>query len=78
VTVPERALPGARHALIVDLAGTAPPAADAYVVVRTGKRRATGAQIAAFMRAKYPIDPARISVTTPPRKAKPARRRPRR
>ena len=70
VTVPERIEPGARYPLIVDLAVTAPPAAPAantYVVIRTGKTRATGEQIAAFMRAKYPIDPARISITPAPK-----------
>jgi poly-gamma-glutamate synthesis protein (capsule biosynthesis protein) len=69
VTAPERIDPGARYPLIVDLAATTPPAAPAantYIVIRTGKTRATGDQIAAFMRAKYPIDPARISITPAP------------
>ncbi len=67
VTVPARVEPGVRYPLIVDLAGTAPPAADAFVAVRTGKRRATGAQIAAFMRAKYPIDRARVAIVPKPK-----------
>jgi hypothetical protein len=76
VTVPERVEPGVRYPLIVDLAGVAPAAApattpaatatDAFVVVRTGETRAKGAEIADFMRAKYPIDPGRISITPEP------------
>lgn len=81
VTVPGRALPGVRYPLVVDLAATAAPAADAFLAVRTGKPLATGDEIAAFMRAKYAIDPARISIVPAPApkpapKAKPARAKP--
>jgi poly-gamma-glutamate synthesis protein (capsule biosynthesis protein) len=54
-------------------AGAAAVPPDAFLVVRTGKPIATGDEIAAFMRAKYPIDPARVTITPAP-KPKPAKR----
>ncbi|HWU90140.1 MAG TPA: hypothetical protein VN253_22910, partial [Kofleriaceae bacterium] len=64
VTAPARVEAGVRYPLVVDLGGTAAPPADAFLAVRTGTPIATGAEITAFMRTKYPIDPARISVAT--------------
>ena len=61
VTAPERVTPGTRYPLVVDLKGTA-QRDDAYVVTPKGKSRATGKDIARFMRKKYPIDPRKISV----------------
>ncbi|MBA3541652.1 MAG: hypothetical protein H0T79_18705 [Deltaproteobacteria bacterium] len=37
--------------------------ANAFVVARTGAPLATGIEIARFVRAKYPIDPARTTIT---------------
>ena len=76
VTVPERIAPDARYPLLVDLAGASSPPADGYFVVRNGETRATGDDIVAFMRAKYPIDPARVSVTEPPKPAPRSRSKP--
>lgn len=62
VTPPEHLEPGTRYPLVVDLAGTASPSADAFVVAPTGKPRATAAEIARFMRTKYPIDGDAVSI----------------
>jgi hypothetical protein len=75
VTAPEKIAAGAHYPLIVDLAATGSAPADGYFVIRRGEVRATGDQIAAFMRAKYPIDPAQITITAPPPKPKPAKHR---
>jgi hypothetical protein len=66
VTAPAHLEPGARYALVVDLLGTAPPSDAAFVVAPTGKSRATGAEIARFMREKYPIAGDQISILSPP------------
>ena len=66
VIAPARVEPGATYPLIVDLAVTAGAPAGAFVVHRTGGTLATGEQIAAFMRAKYPIDQARVTFTLAP------------
>lgn len=71
VTVPERIEPGARYPLVVGLAAATGTRADAYLAVPTGPRRASGKEIAAFMREKYPIDPDRVTVEAPPAKPKP-------
>lgn len=68
VTVPEHVDAGARYRLIVDLGlpdapGTSAP--DAFVVTRTGRALASGAEIARFMRAKYPIDEGQVSIVPP-------------
>jgi len=72
VTPPEQLEPGARYPLVVDLAGAASSRATAFVVAPTGKPVATTAEIARFMRTKYPIDGDAISIvppTSPPRHA---------
>ncbi len=57
ITAPTEIEPGVRYPLVIDLAVTAAANPKAFVVVRTSPALATGAQIAAYMRAKYPIDP---------------------
>ncbi|MEO7736329.1 MAG: CapA family protein, partial [Kofleriaceae bacterium] len=76
VTVPAHLEPGARYPLVVDLAASAPPVANAFVVTRTGKPLATAAELLAFMRAKYPIDRAAISIVPAPRAHHAPRTRP--
>lgn len=78
VTAPATIDETARYPLIVDLDLTHPADPDAFVVVRTGKAIATGEQIAAYMRAKYPIDSAMPIITPAPERiviAKKHRRR---
>ena len=73
--VAHSAAPAAWAVWVSPSAGKAPPDAGAFVAVRTGQRRASGAQIAAFLRAKYPIDPARVSISPkPPPRSKPSSR----
>jgi hypothetical protein len=67
VTAPAHVEPGARYPLVIDLAATSPPIANAFVVTRAGKLLATAAELLAFMRAKYPIDRAAISIVPAPR-----------
>jgi poly-gamma-glutamate synthesis protein (capsule biosynthesis protein) len=56
ITVPLHFEAGARYGLIVDLDGSAAADDHAFVVAPTGAHlRATGAEIASFMRDKYPI-----------------------
>jgi hypothetical protein len=71
VTVPRDVDPHATYPLVVDLDDSAAADDGAFVVHRkadvTGKWLvATGAEIAAFMTAKYPVDPARVHVTDDP------------
>ena len=66
VTTPATLDATARYPLIVDLDLTRPADPAAFVVVRTGKAIATGEQIAAYMRAKYPIDSATPIITPAP------------
>jgi capsule synthesis protein PGA_cap len=66
VIAPAHLEPGARYALVVDLLGSAPPRDAAFVVVPTGKSKATAAEIARFMRDKYPIAGDQISILAPP------------
>ena len=61
ITPPEQLTPGTRYPLIVDLAGTA-SVPGAFVVTPKRSSRASTHDIARFMRAKYPIDPRRVSV----------------
>jgi len=61
VTPPEHLAPGTRYPLVVDLAGTA-TAPGAFVVTPKRSSRASTHDITRFMRAKYPIDPRRVSV----------------
>lgn len=78
VTAPVRFDPSVRYPLIVDLDLTHPADPDAFVVMRTGKAIATGEQIAAYMRAKYPIASAKPTITPAPERivvAKKQRRR---
>jgi poly-gamma-glutamate synthesis protein (capsule biosynthesis protein) len=78
VTAPAVIDPTARYPLIVDLDLTHHADPGAFVVVRTGKAIATGVQIAAYMRAKYPIDGAPPTITPAPERiviAKKHRRR---
>ncbi|HEV7559551.1 MAG TPA: CapA family protein, partial [Kofleriaceae bacterium] len=62
VTVPEHVADHTRYRLVVELAPTNRDEPDAFVVVRTGKVVASPDEIVAFMRAKYPIDPARVTI----------------
>ncbi|HET7502504.1 MAG TPA: CapA family protein [Kofleriaceae bacterium] len=69
VIAPEHVAPGARYRLVVDLTGTTGPLADAFVVAPARPARkpvATGAEIARFMRSKYPIDAGAISIVPRP------------
>ena len=66
VTTPAAIVADARYPLIVDLDLTRPADPDAFVVVRTSDAIASGEQIAAYMRAKYPIDAARLTITPAP------------
>lgn len=66
VTAPARIELNVRYPLVVDLAVTSPAKPNAFVVVRTGTALATGAQIAEYMRAKYPIDPELQTITLAP------------
>ncbi|MBL9019876.1 MAG: CapA family protein [Myxococcales bacterium] len=75
VIAPARVEPGATYRLIVDLALTAGAPADAFVVHRTGRVLASGEQIAAYMRAKYPVDAAMLTITLDPEKVVPARKK---
>lgn len=75
VIAPARIEPGATYPLIVDLSLTAGAPANAFVVVRTGTALATGEQIAEYMRAKYPVDPAKLTITAAPEKVIPARKK---
>ena len=61
IVPPEHVADDTRYPLVVDFAGTARDA-GAFVVTPQGKLRASSRDIARFMRAKYPIDPRRISV----------------
>ncbi len=65
VRLPERIERAQRYPLIVDLTGSS-ARDDAFVVSPVGKLRATGPEIATFVRTKYPIDPARTSITPRP------------
>lgn len=75
VVAPDHVDPEARYPLIVDLDGTLPPRDDAFYVKPIGAPKhtaqATADQIAAFMRAKYPVDTSQLSVS-------PATKKPRR
>ncbi len=66
ITAPVEVAAGSRYPLIVDLDLTRGADPGAFVVVRTGKAIATGEQIAAYMRAKYPIDAAKLTITPAP------------
>ena len=68
VIAPADLQPGVRYPLVVDLAATSPPVADAFVVARLGKPLATTAELLAFMRAKYPIARDAISILAAPRR----------
>jgi Bacterial capsule synthesis protein PGA_cap len=72
VTTPEHLAAGARYPLVVDLTAASAPIAGAFVVARTGKPVATGAEITRFMRTKYPIDGDAVSIVA----AGPAHRAP--
>lgn len=73
VTVPLRADASARHALVV---GEGAADADAFVATRTGDEIiATDAEIARFMIAKYPVDPARVTLPSISRPVSRARHR---
>jgi poly-gamma-glutamate synthesis protein (capsule biosynthesis protein) len=69
IRVPERLDGAKRYPLVVDLEGAATHD-DAFVVSPVGKLRATGDEIATFMRAKYPVDPARTQITPAPKRSK--------
>lgn len=69
IRVPARLDPEERYPLVVALEGDVVHD-DAFVVSPVGKLRATGDEIAAFMRAKYPVDPARTQITPRPRRSK--------
>ncbi len=69
IRVPERLDPEQRYPLVVALEG-AVIHDDAFVVSPVGTLRATGDEIATFMRAKYPVDPARTQITPKPRRPK--------
>ena len=71
VIAPARVEPGATYPLIVDLALTAGAPAGAFVVVRTGGVLAIGEQIADYMRAKYPVDPTKLTITAAPEDVRP-------
>ena len=80
VLAPAAFEPDKRYRLVVDLDGTRAPAADAFYVTPLGvpwhTERATGPEIADFMREKYPIDPTQLSITpTKPTKKTKRRRR---
>jgi poly-gamma-glutamate synthesis protein (capsule biosynthesis protein) len=63
VTMPEPFVDGTHYPLVVELAPTdGAPASDAITVTRTSKALATAAEIIAFMRAKYSVDPARVTI----------------
>ncbi len=74
VTTPAHVDPRTRYPLVIDLDLTAIASPDAFVVMRTGKALATGAEIAAYMQAKYPIDRARLTITPAPERFVPAHR----
>lgn len=74
VRVPRGLDPARRYPLVVDLVGSAAHD-DAFVVSPVGKQRATADEIVAFVRAKYPIDPAHVEITPEPARAR-RRRRP--
>jgi hypothetical protein len=61
VTLPEDYLADARYPLVVDMRGEHRDAA-AIVVAPIGQRRATAAEIAAYVRLRYPVDPARTTL----------------
>jgi poly-gamma-glutamate synthesis protein (capsule biosynthesis protein) len=75
VTAPEHLDPAARYPLVVDLSGTAAPDVNAFVVTPTGAPRATTAEIARFMRTKYPIEDAAVSIVPAPARHPPGRPR---
>ncbi len=79
VIAPARVEPGATYPLIVDLALTAGAPPGAFVVHRTRGTLATGEQIAEYMRAKYPVDPEKLTITLAPEQVRASRkkRRPR-
>jgi Bacterial capsule synthesis protein PGA_cap len=62
VTMPAHVEPGARYPLVIDVDAKASAGDDAILAVPSGKLVATGAEIAAFMRAKYPVDAARVTI----------------
>ena len=61
VTVPEQFDPDTKYPLIVDLAGTIEPPANAFVIHPRGKLLASYREIVTFATAKYPIDPASVA-----------------
>jgi len=61
VTVPERVADGRRYPLVVTRRSSCDQP-DAFVVVPTGRAVASLDEIATFMAAKYPIDPARVAL----------------
>jgi hypothetical protein len=82
IRVPEPFVATKRYPLVVDL-GSSPapnPDNDAIVVSPVGTLRATGPEIAGFVRAKYPVDPDRtlIRATDTPRVARTRRSKGRR
>ena len=66
VVAPAELQPDARYPLVVDLDGSAKPSENAFYVTPLGTpwhtERATADQIADFMRAKYPVDEAKLSI----------------
>lgn len=67
IRVPERLDPERRYPLVVALDGPVVHD-DAFVVSPVGKLRATGDEIATYIRAKYPVDPAQTQITPKRRK----------
>jgi len=78
ISEPAAVQPGKRYPLVVDLDGRQAPSVDAFYVTPLGRpyhtERASGRDIAEFMAAKYPIDPARLSITPEPEQPKRHRR----
>jgi len=76
IVLPSRIEDGKRYPLVVDLAETEAPREDAFVVRRVGEfvvtarhasaSSATGKDIVAYMRTKYPIDKRAVTITPDP------------
>ncbi len=64
VSIPEG---GGRFPLVIDLTGGLASTTDAILVAPVGTLRATGPEIAGFMRAKYPVDPEHTTITPLPK-----------
>ncbi len=69
IRVPERLDPAQRYPLVIALEGEVVHD-DAFVVSPVGTLRATGDEIATFIRAKYPVDPVRTQITPKPRRSR--------